>query len=233
LEEKGLVILAITGHRPHKLGGYFLPNPVYNAVMTKLEDSLRVLQPSCVLTGMALGVDQWTAQLCVNLLIPFDAVIAFENYEAKWPQDSKNRYRHLLTKARKIHMVSPGGYSPSKLHQRNYWMVDHSDALLAVWDGLPGSGTSACVQYAQLQSPPKPAYRLDLASNIWAMAKTEEELLNARRAEREEFKTHLNQRIWENSPVETQPVKQPPRPKPESPETFQYRRVIDVGEDDS
>lgn len=214
------MILAITGHRPHKLGGYYTPNPCSDAVMLKLHDSLKTLQPEVVLTGMALGVDQWTAQLCVEMQIPFDAVIAFEGYEAKWPDKAQKRYRNMLTLARKVEMLSPGPYRPSLLHHRNHWLVDHSDALLAVWDGRPGSGTAACVDYAVSKKDPKPAYRLDLPETFWSMARGEEEILQERRAVA--IQKHI-----EN-------LKPPPIPfkLPEPSNTLAFRRFIDVGDDE-
>ena len=218
------MILAITGHRPHKLGGYVIPNPVANAVMIKLHESLKILQPEYVLSGMALGVDQWTAQICVDMHIPFKAIIAFDGYEAKWPAQSQKWYRHLLGKALEIHMLHPGPYTPSLLHQRNYWLVDHSDALLAVWDGQPGSGTAACVQYAQLKNPPKPAYRLDLPDDLWAIARVEEDTWKARKAERS---------AWVGRPDQfNQPMRQP-KPEPEPTGDLRFRRFVDVGEEES
>ena len=216
------MILAITGHRPHKLGGYIIPNPVANAVMLKLVDSLEVLKPEVVLSGMALGVDQWTAQICVEMQIPFDAVIAFDGYEGKWPQQSQKWYRHLLTKARQVHMLHPGPYSPSLLHQRNYWLVDHCDALLAVWDGKPGSGTAACVQYAQFKNPPKPAYRLDLHPDIWAMAQVEENTLKDTKEERARW----------NARFVPAPQVREVKPKPQDPGTLKFNRFIEVGEEE-
>ncbi|WP_188052008.1 hypothetical protein [Azospirillum sp. Sh1] len=34
------------------------------------------------------------------------------------------------------------------MNTRNEWMVDHSDRLLALWDGSQG-GTANCVRYAR------------------------------------------------------------------------------------
>lgn len=232
------MILAITGHRPHKLGGYIIPNPVANAVMLKLADSLKVLQPSLVLSGMALGVDQWTAQLCNEMQIPFDAVIAFEGYESKWPQKSQEWYHYLMKKARRIYMLSPGPYRPSLLHARNHWLVDNSNALLAVWDGLPGSGTAACVEYAQLQNPPKPAYKLDLPEHIWAMAREDA----AHQEEKKQWRLEMQQREEEDRRrrnadfmLKIHALDEPKKkvPAPSTSTTVEYRRFVDVGEDDS
>lgn len=223
------MILAITGHRPHKLGGYNLPNPVANAVMLKLSESLKILKPEVVLTGMALGVDQWTAQICDEMQIPFDAIVAFKGYETKWPWHAQKWYRHLLGKARKVVTLSEGEYDPSLLHQRNYWMVDNSDALLAVWDGLPGSGTAGCVRYAQLKNPPKPAYRLDLTNDVWAMARVEEDLLKTRKAERNERLAFMGAAPAPPPPVAAKLPRPPPPPPTDA---IVFRRFVDVGDDE-
>jgi uncharacterized phage-like protein YoqJ len=39
------------------------------------------------------------------------------------------------------------------MQDRNIWMVDHCDALIAVWDGTSG-GTANCVRYAQKVGKP-------------------------------------------------------------------------------
>lgn len=219
------MILAITGHRPNKLGGYIIPNPISNEVMIKLDESLKTLKPELVLTGMALGVDQWTAQICIDVGIPFEAIIAFDGYEKKWPVKSQEWYRYLLTKARRVMLLHPGPYSPSLLHQRNHWLVDQSDALLAAWDGLPGSGTAACVQYAQLKNPPKPCYRLNIPEYIWEMASAEESTIREKRAEWQSRQDRLNML----SAIKARPVK-PPKAKPTN--AIEFRRLVDVGEDD-
>ena len=54
------MILAVTGHRPPRLGGYIIPNPVATAVIQGLSKSLDSLLPTTVITGMALGTEQWT-----------------------------------------------------------------------------------------------------------------------------------------------------------------------------
>jgi uncharacterized phage-like protein YoqJ len=219
--EKESMILAITGHRPHKLGGYIIPNPIANEVITKLRESLVILKPEVVLSGMALGVDQWVAQICIDLGVPFDAIIAFEGYETKWPRQSQDWFKHLMAKARKKVLLSTGAYSPSLLHERNYWLVNNSDALLAVWDGRPGSGTASCVQYAQLKQPPKPIYRLSLSEEMWAIASGEERIIKGRKEER----------LW-RSQNEIQPMRQQ-RPAPQPTDSLEFRRFVDVGDDDS
>lgn len=142
------MIVAFTGHRPDKLGGYKLPNDTYIRVCQKIDAALKELKPEKVITGMALGIDQWAASIAHKLHIPFLAAIPFEGQEKAWPEASQKIFRLLRKLATEEVIVSPGGYSAHKMQVRNEWMVDHCDKLIAVWDGTPG-GTANCVTYAE------------------------------------------------------------------------------------
>lgn len=141
------MIVAFTGHRPNKIGGYKLPNPTYNYICQQIEKTLQELKPEKIISGMALGVDQWAANIAVKLGIPFLAAVPFEGQEGAWPEVSQKVFHKLLDKAAEVVIVSPGGYAAPKMQIRNEWMVDHCDKLIAVWDGTPG-GTGNCVTYA-------------------------------------------------------------------------------------
>lgn len=145
------MIIAFTGHRPDKLGGYKLPNPTYRYVCQQLESKLKELKPEKVISGMALGVDQWAAYISHKLGIPFIAAVPFEGQEGAWPTQSQKTYQKLIKLASERVVVSPGGYSAHKMQIRNQWMVDRCDILLAVWDGSTG-GTGNCVNYAKSQN---------------------------------------------------------------------------------
>ena len=141
------MIVAFTGHRPDKLGGYILPNPTYSYVCQEIEKALLEIKPEKVISGMALGVDQWAANIAHKLGIPFIAAIPFAGQERMWPAASKSIYNKLIKLASEVVIVCDGGYSPAKMQIRNEWMVDRCDQLIAVWDGTKG-GTGNCVEYA-------------------------------------------------------------------------------------
>jgi len=142
------MVIAFTGHRPNKIGGYKLPNPTYLHICRQLDQTLRELKPTECISGMALGVDQIAASVCIKLGIDFTAAIPFLGQENAWPDASRAIYRKLLAKSAKQVVVSEGGYSAHKMQVRNEWMVNHCDLLLAVWDGTAG-GTGNCVSYAE------------------------------------------------------------------------------------
>lgn len=152
------MIVAFTGHRPDKLGGYKVPNDTYIRVCRKIDTLLKELKPEKVITGMALGVDQWAAMIAHKLQIPYLAAIPFEGQEKAWPEASQKTFRLLRKLAAEEVIVSPGGYSADKMQVRNIWMVDNCDVLIAVWDGTKG-GTGNCVEYAK--SVNKQIYYID------------------------------------------------------------------------
>jgi uncharacterized phage-like protein YoqJ len=145
---KKMLILAGTGHRPSKLGGYELPNPIYNYVCQETEKVLKEIKPDKVVSGMALGFDSWLAWISHRLGIPFIATIPFEGQEKKWPYKAQKLYHKLISLATEVIIVSPGGYSVEKMQIRNEFLVNLCDKLLAIWDGTPG-GTGNCVNYAR------------------------------------------------------------------------------------
>ena len=148
------MIVSFAGHRPDKLGGYKVPNPTYVRVCQQIEKTLLEIKPEKVISGMALGIDQWAAFIAHKLGIPFLAAIPFINQESKWPEASQRAYKNLLSKASEKVIVSEGAYAPIKMQIRNEWMVNNSDLLIAVYNGDKTGGTANCVNYAkQCQKP--------------------------------------------------------------------------------
>lgn len=141
------MILAATGHRPEKLGGY-QPNPMQTRLQARLRTDLARLGPKEGISGMALGWDQWFAQACVDLGIPFTAAVPFLGQEAIWPREAQDSYRLLLGEAARVVVVSPGEYEDWKMDVRNHWMVDNGTHLLACWNGTQG-GTAKTFRYAE------------------------------------------------------------------------------------
>ena len=140
-------IVAGTGHRPNKLGGY--SDAVFSLLVRLATMALTAAKPKKVISGMALGWDMALAEAAVRLGIPFIAAIPHTNQAGKWPKKSQERYNKLLEKAERVEDISRGlPYHPSFMQARNVWMTDHCDLLLALWDGSSG-GTGNCVEYAK------------------------------------------------------------------------------------
>jgi len=156
------------GHRPKKLGGYDR-NPISDYVKMALRGAIeRAIKKrvETFISGGALGVDQWAAEIVLDIqakeikksygrFSEIKLIIAqpFLSQPAKWPQDAKRRYDKILQKAHKIIAVKDDPYAPWKMQARNEWMVDNSNAVIAVWNGLPG-GTENTVKYSQAKGRP-------------------------------------------------------------------------------
>lgn len=140
------MIVAATGHRPDKLGGYFAP---YTMRLHNLARGvLKHMQPEKAISGMALGWDTAWAEAALELGIPLIAAIPFKGQESRWPVESQHRYHRICGQARDVVVCSAGGYAPFKMQTRNEWMVLQCDHLIALWDGSPG-GTANCIAYAK------------------------------------------------------------------------------------
>jgi uncharacterized phage-like protein YoqJ len=157
------MIAAATGHRPDKLGtdaysGYIEDNPLRIWVKGRMRDYLRRAKPLYAISGMAIGVDQDFAEVCIELRVPFVAAVPFIGQERRWRPDAQEKYRALLAKAHEVVVVSDGPYERWKMIARNQWMVDHCNEVCAVFDGTPG-GTASTVLYAVQVH--RPIYRID------------------------------------------------------------------------
>jgi uncharacterized phage-like protein YoqJ len=145
------MIIAGTGHRPDKLGGYD-PHTT-RKVLTFAEAALRHYQPSTVITGMAQGWDMALAQASINLNIPFHAYVPFIGQEQVWPSATRLYYKALLQHAQHVIVCSPGGYTKQAMQVRNQRMIDQCELLLALWNGSSG-GTGNAIAYATFLNKP-------------------------------------------------------------------------------
>lgn len=145
------MIIGFTGSRPQKLGGFTLPNSIYNYVCQETEKLLLQLKPDKCISGMALGYDSYAANICIKLKIPYIAAIPFKNQDSIWSDEQKKIYNFLLRKSSEQVTVSEGEYAPCKMQIRNEYIVDNSDVIIACYDGTSG-GTHNCVTYAKKQA---------------------------------------------------------------------------------
>lgn len=142
------MIIAATGSRPNKIGGYILPNPTYEKICKATEQVFLELKPEKVVSGMALGYDQYFANTAWKLNIPFLAAVPMDGQERMWSEIDQRRYKKLLSRANEVYVVNPGEYAAWKMQKRNEWMVLNCDLLLACWDGTEG-GTKNCIDFAK------------------------------------------------------------------------------------
>ena len=156
------MILGITGHRPPLLGGYDIPNPTYEKIYKALQDKFHELNPEKIISGMALGTDQWAAWAAMELGIPFIAAVPCDGQDSQWPEESKKKFRTLLDCAAEVVVVSPGPYAPEKMHLRDRWIVDNSNQLLGVWTGIRQGGTFGTIRYAEKEINKGRDYKINI-----------------------------------------------------------------------
>jgi uncharacterized phage-like protein YoqJ len=155
--------LCFTGHRPDKLGGYIGAKAltIQHNLQDKIKDIIRRAYAKgfdTFISGGALGVDQFAATAVMELEeegLPIKLIIArpFPSQACKWPEKSQKWFNVLCQSADEVIDVSPDPYEPAKMQTRNIWMVDHADAVVAVWNGGRG-GTANCIEYAQSKFRP-------------------------------------------------------------------------------
>lgn len=158
--------LAITGHRPNKLGhDYELKSPLIKEIKKRILEVIDEHKPTHLISGMALGIDTLFAIIAHQEAIDLIAAIPCYMQERNWQQSSINLYRKILDTPINGHLpiqviVTQSNYTPECMQDRNIWMVDNCDILLAVWDGTSG-GTANCVKYAY--SKERPVIRINPA----------------------------------------------------------------------
>lgn len=137
-------VVAFTGHRPQHLTPAQIKQAqidIESVVATLTADDL-------VISGMALGVDQWAARFAVEQGVPFAAYVPFVGQHMRWSEEETEDYNYLLSKAVEVVVVCPGGYAAWKFQKRNEAMVDVSDALSAHFIPGKSGGTMNCMKYA-------------------------------------------------------------------------------------
>lgn len=151
-----MLTACFTGHRPDKLGGYDDNNDTARKVKAALASRIKTLvEQGCIefISGGALGVDTWAAEIVLEFKkaqpqIKLTVAKPFPSQDRMWPQVSKDRFKVFCDAADQVVDVCPDPYDPAKMMERNRWMVDRADYVIAVWDGSTG-GTGNCVKYAR------------------------------------------------------------------------------------
>lgn len=153
----GKTICAFTGHRPSRFPwGYDETNQECIALKEILTGEIMRLTDIGVtnfLSGMAEGVDTWASTIVLalrekNPAIKLHCVLPCKTQADSWSSASQTLYRSILEQADSIVYVSRE-YHKTCMMDRNKFMVDHADILLAVCQKIPRSGTMATINYAR------------------------------------------------------------------------------------
>ena len=158
---------AFTGHRPKSFPWkYDETAPGCVLLKETLAAQIKALSDRGVtdfLSGMAQGTDLWAAQAVLVLRKEYPAlklhcILPCEGQESVWSFPAQDIYHFILAQANSVVYVSRA-YHKGCMLERNRYLVDHSDILLAVYNGERRGGTAATVRYAQKMG--KEVYLID------------------------------------------------------------------------
>lgn len=162
----GFYSCAITGHRPTRFKWKYKENNTgCKRLKKRIHDQIVLLYEKGVrrfYVGGALGVDMWAGEIILRLkeeqeYKDIELVIAFpfQGYNEGWDPRSKERLAFLIHHSAECVTVGQTACGESYL-QRNRYMVDHADCLLAVYDRnyTIRSGTGQTVRYAESKALP-------------------------------------------------------------------------------
>ena len=128
----------VTGHRPERLRGQ------EKEVSAGMATLIAELKPDKAISGMAAGADQIWAIAALDGGIPLYCYFPYPRQKYH-PQEE-----YIMERAAgKRNICSE--YSPQSYYLRDKAMVDDSDVVIAVWDGVKSGGTWKTIEYAKSQ----------------------------------------------------------------------------------
>lgn len=148
---------AFTGHRPNRLG-YDQGSEQSRQLLEVLAQQIELQTKAGVTdfyTGMALGVDQWAALAILNLReigypnIRLIAVRPCPTQASKWTAAQRELYYDVILPAADDIVMISTRHTKECMFQHNRYLVDHTQNLIAVYDGDRGGGTAYTVKYAK------------------------------------------------------------------------------------
>lgn len=149
-----------TGHRPQRLG-----YPEHSAQCAALKAKIRAVLIDLIenrgfthfITGMALGVDLYAAQIVLDIkadhpTVTLECALPCAAQADGWPPHDRAVYARILAQCDRQTLLQTA-YTRGCMQKRNRYMVNHADCVLAVWNGIP-SGTGSTVKYARAKQVP-------------------------------------------------------------------------------
>lgn len=168
--------IAFVGHHPEKLGGYDWSSPKNKRIGLAIKKIILKEMKSVdekdftFYFGGALGTDQMCFELVKFIQtkhpewnISKIICIPFKGQSNRWPFESRSKYQEQILSSEKtvyvdnkpdykINFLKVGMYHPAKFAQRNHYLVDNAQTIIAVYDGYSIGITSNCVEYALTQN---------------------------------------------------------------------------------
>lgn len=149
-----------TGHRPDRFPwGYDEQDSRCIFLKEEMKKQLKCLYSdgfTHFISGMALGTDQYFAELVLELRgefpeITLECAIPCPSQSHAWNSKQQQRYREIL-QAAQFETLVQHQYSRGCMMRRNRYMIDRSEAVLCAYDGNPQGGTAKTIAYAMKQN---------------------------------------------------------------------------------
>lgn len=149
MSNKRLRRVCFTGHRPDKID---LNEKQAKELLEKAIDYAISQGFITFITGMAMGVDIWAAEIVLdrrkkNKEIHLIAALPHPNFESRRSITEKMRFNKIIKAADYVEQVNEYYFS-SCYQVRNEWMVDRSALVIALFNGQK-SGTKNTIDYAK------------------------------------------------------------------------------------
>jgi hypothetical protein len=152
--------IGITGHR--QFDDPSAPPWVKKCIHDGLSDQAELWG----LTSLAKGADQIFARAVLELGGTLEAVLPFPEYAETFEDSAESAgFRELIGRCDKVTELEFAGSKEQSYLAAGQYVADHSELLIAVWDGKPAAGlggTGDVVSYARLKG--KKVYQIDPAS---------------------------------------------------------------------
>ena len=148
-EELRLHRCCFTGHRPDKME---LGEKEIKPLLEKAIDDAIADGYVTFVTGMAMGVDIWAAEIVLekkksNKDLHLICALPHPNFESRRSIKEKMRFNKIIKNANLVKEINDH-YFAGCYQVRNEWMVDRSNLVIAVFNGQK-SGTKNTIDYAK------------------------------------------------------------------------------------
>lgn len=141
-----MTYIGVTGHRE-------LPDEAVDFITDRVEEILDELDaPLIGYSSLAQGADQLVADRILKAGGQLHVVVPSRNYDTTFDGAAEREYRRLLkATAFTTELLFPEP-SEEAYDAAGKWVAEHSDVLIAIWDGLPArgfGGTADAVAHAK------------------------------------------------------------------------------------
>lgn len=148
-----MVSIGLTGHRPPRLGYEtdISKDKRWYPIIDWIKEKLKECSATDVWCGMAVGSDMALAQAALELKDEGEDI----TIHCVYPCEHYNDFRMFMEPFRRLrdevtdHRCLNQKWSQTAEDDRDQYIVEKSDILLAIWDGKEGGGTYSTIQRAK------------------------------------------------------------------------------------